>query len=417
MQTETVRFEGAGGDTLAGRLDHPAGEVRGWAIMAHCFTCSKQSRAALRVAKGLAERGIGVLRFDFTGLGESDGEFEHTDFSGNVADLVAAARWMEREGHAPGLLVGHSFGGAAVIVAAGQIESVAAVATLNAPSDTAHVIGQFSAHIEEIETSGEAEVDLAGRPFTITRQFVEDVRRSSVEEALHALRRPILILHDPRDEVVGIENATGLYRAARHPKSFVSLDGAGHFLQRPEDSDYAASMIAAWAGRYLKSPTAPAADDRLEQTHRVLVRETGEAGPFQNEIFINGRRYLADEPEAYGGSDTGPDPYEWVAAGLGACTAMTLRMYAGRKDWPLERVLVRLSHKKEHAKDCVNCGPNDRIDVFTREIEVEGPLDDEQVERLKEIADRCPVHRTLESHPAIRTEIQRHPDEKSNENA
>lgn len=415
MQTETVRFKGADGQTLAGRIDHPAGEGRGWAVFAHCFTCSKQSFAAIRVSRALAERGIGVLRFDFTGLGESDGKFEVTNFSSNVADLVAAAAWMETQGRSASLLAGHSLGGAAVIVAAGQIAQVKAVATINAPSDAEHVIRNFANRIDVIERDGETEVDLGGRPFRITRQFLEDVRSSHVTDALARLRLPMLFLHSPTDNVVGIENATGLFHAAKHPKSFVSLDGADHFLSNRDDSDFAASIISAWANRYMAGPAGDG--DLPEQTHDVIVRETGKAGPYQNEVFINGRRYLADEPEDAGGADTGPDPYEWLTAGLGACTSMTLRMYAARKEWPLERVTVRLDHDKRHTDDCKACGPKDRIDVFSREIEVEGPLDEEQVARLGEIADRCPVHRTLESEVRVTSAISSSSGKKSNENA
>lgn len=403
MHKETVHFQSRDGKDLAGRLDHPVGEVRGWAIFAHCFTCSKQSHASVRVARGLAERGIGVLRFDFTGLGESDGEFEETNFSSNVADLVSAAEWMAGQGHAPGLLVGHSLGGAASVVAAHQIDSVKALATINAPADAEHVIQNFGESLETIETEGQARVDLAGRPFTITRDFVQDVRGANVTEAAGQLGLPLLVLHAPTDQVVGIDNASELFRAARHPKSFVSLDQADHVLSRPEDSAFAASMIAAWASRYLDGETG--SGDLPSQTHDVIVRETGRAGPFQNEVFINGQRYLADEPEAVGGSGTGPDPYGWLSTALGACTSMTLRMYARHKDWPLERVTVRLNHEKAHAEDCESCGPKDKIDVFDRQITVEGELSEEQVARLLEIADRCPVHRTLESEVRVRSDI------------
>lgn len=403
MHKETVHFQSRDGKDLAGRLDHPVGEVRGWAIFAHCFTCSKQSHASVRVARGLAERGIGVLRFDFTGLGESDGEFEETNFSSNVADLVSAAEWMAGQGHAPGLLVGHSLGGAASVVAAHQIDSVKALATINAPADAEHVIQNFGESLETIEAEGQARVDLAGRPFTITRDFVQDVRGANVTEAAGQLGLPLLVLHAPTDQVVGIDNASELFRAARHPKSFVSLDQTDHVLSRPEDSAFAASMIAAWASRYLDGETG--SGDLPSQTHDVIVRETGCAGPFQNEVFINGQRYLADEPEAVGGSGTGPDPYGWLSTALGACTSMTLRMYARHKDWPLERVTVRLNHEKAHAEDCESCGPKDKIDVFDRQITVEGELSEEQVARLLEIADRCPVHRTLESEVRVRSDI------------
>ncbi len=344
-----------------------------------------------------------MLRFDFTGLGESDGDFDSTDFSSNVSDLIAAAGWMEKTGRPPQLMVGHSLGGAAVVVAASQVDSIKAVSTINAPSDAAHVIHNFSDDLEEIESKGRAKVDLAGRPFIITRDFVEDLREANVTEAARSLGRPLLVLHVPTDNVVGIDNASGLFLAARHPKSFVSIDGADHFLGRAEDSGFVASMIAAWANRYLGG--AQDDGDLIEQTHDVIVRETGLASHFQNEVFINGQRYLADEPESVGGSNTGPDPYAWVAAGLGACTSMTLRMYARRKSWPLERAIVRVDHAKNHAEDCDSCGPGDKIDVFDRHIELEGALDQDQAEKLLEIADKCPVHRTLESQVVVRTRL------------
>ncbi|MEQ9315454.1 MAG: alpha/beta fold hydrolase, partial [Henriciella sp.] len=251
MHSETVRFKGSSGEELAGRLDHPDGDVTGWAVFAHCFTCSKQSRASIRVSRRLAERGIGVLRFDFTGLGDSDGDFSETSFSSNVADLVAAADWMKETSRAPGLMIGHSLGGAAAIVAASRMSSLKAVATINAPGDASHVIDQFADDVNRIETEGQAEVSLAGRPFTITKDFVEDVRGAAVEDAARALRLPLLILHAPGDNTVGIDNATTLFRAARHPKSFISLDKSDHFLSNDGDTEFAADMIATWAGRYM----------------------------------------------------------------------------------------------------------------------------------------------------------------------
>lgn len=403
MQSETVRFKGSTGGELSGRLDHPDGEVRGWAVFAHCFTCSKQSRASIRVSRRLAEHGIGVLRFDFTGLGDSDGDFSETSFSSNVADLVAAAEWMKATSRTPGLMIGHSLGGAAAIVAATRLPGLNAVATINAPGDASHVIDQFADDVDRIETEGRAEVSLAGRPFTITRDFVEDVRGASVTDAASALRLPLLLLHAPGDNVVGIDNATTLFRAAHHPKSFISLDKSDHFLSEDGDTEFAADMIATWAGKYLGTVVSPAP---VEQTHDVIVRETGEAGPFQNEAFIGGKRYILDEPVSMGGSDTGPSPYDMVTAGLGGCTSMTLRMYADRKGWPLERVSVRLNHAKVHAEDCIECGPRDKIDRFTCEINLEGDLDAAQVERLQEIAEKCPVHRTLKSEVEINTEIR-----------
>ena len=300
-------------------------------------------------------------------------------------------------------LVEHSLGGAATLVAAHRIDSLKAVATINSPSDAGHVIHQFADDVDRIEREGKAEVKLAGRPFTITQEFVDDVRGTSVADAVRKIEMPVLFLHAPTDEVVGIENATDLFKAALHPKSFVSLDGADHFLRDPRDGEFAASVIAGWAGRYLDDNGAPAHE--IAQTHDVIVRETLEASPFQNEAFIAGQRHIVDEPESFGGSGTGPAPYELLSAALGACTSMTLRMYADRKTWPLDRVTVRVDHNKVHAEDCVDCGPNDKIDVFTRQIDVEGALDEAQVSRLLEIADKCPVHRTLEAPARIESTI------------
>jgi uncharacterized OsmC-like protein/alpha/beta superfamily hydrolase len=395
MQSQRVEFTNKAGETLSGVLEVPDGEAAAWAIFAHCFTCSKKSLAASRVARGLAERGIGVLRFDFTGLGESDGDFSVSGFSSNVDDLIAAADWMSASGRSVGLMIGHSLGGAATVVAASALSHVKAVVTIGAPSNAGHVVEQFRDSVPEIEANGQAQVNLGGRPFTLSRAFLDDTRNSDVLGAVKVLRKPILILHAPGDDVVGIENATDLFIAAKHPKSFVSLDRSDHLLTDKSDAAFVVDVIGGWSARYLGTSsemTAPSASQR----NKVIVRETGESGPYQNEVLIGGRRFFADEPASYGGADTGPDPYAWVTAGLGACTSITLRMYANRKKWPVERVSVSLDHEKKHADDCVDCSPSDRIDVFTRYIEIEGDLDEAQRARLFEIADRCPVHRTLE---------------------
>ncbi|WP_084419553.1 bifunctional alpha/beta hydrolase/OsmC family protein [Henriciella litoralis] len=403
MESQSVEFAGDGGNIISGRLELPFGDVLGWAIFAHCFTCSKQSHAALRVSRGLAARGIGVLRFDFTGLGESGGEFEETTFSSNVADLVAAAEWMKEQGRDVGLLVGHSLGGAAALVGAGMIDSIKAVATIAAPADPAHVFAHFDDQLTEIEQNGQAEVQLAGRAFTITRRLVDDLRRSRLTELVGKLHLPTLFLHAPGDETVAIENASELFTAARHPKSFVSLDDADHFLHAPEIADYAAGVIEAWASRYLMNA---ATDEHVRQTHDVIVRETLKSGPYQNEVFVDGRSFMLDEPSSLGGTGTGPDPYALVSAGLGGCTSITLRMYAARKAWPLERVTVRVNHERSHIDDCETCAPGDKVDIFSREIDLDGQLSSEQRSRLIEIADKCPVHRTLESQSVIRTTMK-----------
>ena len=407
MQSQRVEFSNPQGETLSGVLETPESAVSGWAIFAHCFTCSKKSLAASRVARGLAERGIGVLRFDFTGLGESDGDFSTSGFSSNVADLKLAANWMAAAGRPVSLMIGHSLGGAATLVAAKEIISVKAVATIGAPSDAGHVVEQFKQSVPEIEAVGRAQIDLGGRPFTLSKAFLDDLRSATVLDAVKALKKPLLILHAPADQVVGIDNATDLFMAAKHPKSFVSLDRSDHLLTGKSDAGFVIDVIAGWSARYIDA--APIAQSASPQVNKVVVRETGENGPYQNEVLIGGRRFFADEPASVGGADTGPDPYAWVEAGLGACTSITLRMYANRKKWPVDRISISVDHAKRHAEDCVDCGPGDKIDVFTRYIEIDGNLDDEQRARMLEIADRCPVHRTLENGAKVETHLATKP--------
>jgi uncharacterized OsmC-like protein/alpha-beta hydrolase superfamily lysophospholipase len=389
MRTEKLEFPNGKGQKLAARLDLPDGTARAYALFAHCFTCDKTAKAAVRISRALAGLGVGVLRFDFTGLGDSEGEL--TGFSANVEDLVLAARHMESLGHAPALLIGHSLGGTAALAAAGDMASVKAVATIGAPAEVAHVLKLLGDDLAKIEAEGAAQVKIGGRPFTIRRDFVDDARMQSLLDRVGHLRRALLILHAPSDNVVGIDNASQIFLAARHPKSFISLDDANHLLTRGEDSDYAATVIAAWAGRYL--PTAPDMPDETSDG-AVLVEETG-AGKFQVQVSVHGTRFLADEPEDVGGLGSGPSPFELVSAGLGACTSMTLRLYAERKGWPLERTRVAVRHDK--------IADGTPPDVFARQIALEGPLDAEQTARLFEIADRCPVHRTLEGGSQVTT--------------
>jgi uncharacterized OsmC-like protein/alpha/beta superfamily hydrolase len=407
-RSEKVEFEGSQGGLLAARLELPDGPPRAYALFAHCFTCSKDVFAAARIAGGLAESGIAVLRFDFTGLGASEGDFANTNFSSNVEDLLRAAAFLGERHEAPSLLVGHSLGGAAVLAAAGRIASVKAVATIAAPADPGHVAHLLAEARPEIEAAGEAEVVLAGRSFRIRKQFLEDIEGQRLTDAIARLRKALLIFHAPRDEVVGIDNASAIFRAAKHPKSFVSLDGADHLLTWHEDARYVATVLAAWATRYLpdlKAAEAPREHDVV--THgNVLVRETGK-GPFQQEVLAAGHRLLADEPVSVGGTDTGMSPYELLLASLGACTAMTIRMYADRKALPLDRVSVRLHHEKIHAEDCADCETREgRIDEIERTIELTGDLDDAQRQRLLEISEKCPVHRTLHSEIKIRTRLE-----------
>ena len=404
MRTEKLEFTGHDGDTLAARLDLPDGKPRAVALFAHCFTCSKDLKAVRRVAARLAGLGIGVLRFDFTGLGHSEGEFENTRFTTNVADLVLAARTLAERRMAPDLLIGHSFGGAAVLAAAEDIPSAKAVVTINAPSDPEHVLQNFHGRLDDIRESGEAEVRLGGRTFTITSRFLEDVERTTLKERIGVLDRALLVLHAPLDEIVGIENASEIFLAAKHPKSFVTLDDADHLLSRAEDAEYAADVIAAWSRRYLGLATQSAPEGAPEGV--VRVAEAGADG-FLQDIAAGPKHHLkADEPEDYGGSDLGPSPYQLVSAGLGACTAMTIRMYARRKEWPLEHVSVDVSHDKVHAEDCEGCEDKGaKIDVFHRLLRLRGDLDDDQRAKLVEIAGKCPVHRTLEGKIRVETEL------------
>lgn len=397
-----VTFTGAGGEALAARLDLPPGRPRAYALFAHCFTCNKDVFAAARIAGGLAERGFAVLRFDFTGLGASEGEFANTNFSSNIEDLVRAADFLRERYAAPQLLIGHSLGGAAVLAAAARVPEARAVATIAAPADPAHVAAHFTAARAEIEAAGEAEVQLVGRPFRIKKQFLEDIATHRLEAAVGGLRKALMVFHAPRDATVGIDNASRIFLAARHPKSFVSLDDADHLLSRRADAVYVAEVLAAWAGRYLGEAAAEAAAGQVP-AGEVVVEETGE-GKFTQRIAV-GRHILdADEPESAGGLDLGPSPYDFLLAALGACTSMTLRLYAERKGLALERTRVTLSHERIHAEDCATCETKEgKIDRIRRTIEMTGALSGDQRRRLLEIADKCPVHRTLHSEIVVET--------------
>jgi uncharacterized OsmC-like protein/fermentation-respiration switch protein FrsA (DUF1100 family) len=404
MRDRTITFPGANGDRLSARLSTPPdGRIQACVLFAHCFTCSKDLKPVRHVTRALTQAGIAVLRFDFTGLGESEGDFADTTFSSNIEDLLAAAAYMERELEGPSILVGHSLGGTAVLSAATEIDSCRAVATIGAPYDPAHVTHLFGDHLPEIEAEGDAEVEIAGRTFTVSRKFLRDVEGRRMEKILAGLGRPLLLFHSPVDNVVGIENAAKLYTAARHPKSFVSLDDADHLLLDERDARYVGEVLASWVGRYIpERPEREREEADLTGEAQVAAR-TGQDG-YVTEILARGHALLADEPAAVGGTDRGPTPYDLLAAALGACTTMTLRMYAQRKEWPLEEASVRLMHRKIHARDEEACENREaRMDSLDREIDLQGPLDDEQRARLMEIADRCPVHRTLSAGVVIET--------------
>jgi putative redox protein len=400
MQFQKLYFQNRDGKKLAARLDLPLDEKpTAFAVFAHCFTCTKNLNAVVNIDRALAMHGIAVLRFDFTGLGESEGDFSETNFSTNVADLVSAAEFLKDNYEAPRLLIGHSLGGAAVIHAAHGIPSIEAVSTIAAPSELKDLLRFVNGPLENFEKDGEASINISGSNFKVKKQFLSDLRQDSMEEAIRTLRRPLLIFHSPLDEIVSIDHAAKIFAAARHPKSFVSLDKADHLLSVREDSLYVGSVLAVWASKYLT--TLKRKQTRPQLSDNLVTTRTGRIG-FRTEILANGHSLIADEPIPAGGADSGPSPYDLLVSALGACTGMTLRVYADLRKLPLEAVVVRLSHNKIHAEDCQDCDdPKSKIDLIEREIELQGDLDKSTRQKLLEIANRCPVHRTLESRSRI----------------
>jgi len=403
-RSERLDFAAADGTRLAARLERPVGEPTAYALFAHCFTCSKDVKAAARIGRALAERGIAVLLFDFTGLGESAGDFADTDFSSNLDDLVAAADFLRDHHAAPRLLIGHSLGGAAVIAAAHRIPESVAIATLGAPSDTEHVRDTLLRRAPELARADRAEVDLGGRTFTVRRELLDDLAENHVQDRLARLDRALLILHSPTDAIVDVDHARRIFERARHPKSFVALDGADHLLTDARDAGFVGELLASWAGRYVaRQAEAPTTDDS-SAPGEVIVSSVGSG--FRTEIVAGRHRLVADEPVEVGGDDAGPGPYDLLLAALGACTSMTLRMYADRKQWPLESVAVQLRHARVHARDCEDCeSENGFIDRIERVLSLGGPLDETQRARLLEIASKCPVHRSLLSETVIPTRL------------
>jgi len=406
MKSEHLRFPGARGQSLAARLDSPAeGPPVAYALFAHCFTCSKDLKAAGWISSALTGRGIAVLRFDFTGIGESEGDFAGTDFSSNVEDLVAAADFLRREREAPLLLVGHSLGGCAVLAAAERIPEARAISTIAAPSDTEHLKKALVHLAPELEARGEVEVHLGGRPFRVRRELLDDLAEDHLRGVLERLHRALLIFHSPVDSIVGVDHARRLFEMAKHPKSFVSLDTANHLLSDDRDARYVGDVLAVWAERYLEG-VQPVGEMEPEIGREGEVLVVGPPSGFAQEIIAHRHRLIADEPKEVGGTESGPTPYDLLLGALGACTSMTLRMYADRKQLPLEGVRVRLRYSKIHALDCIQCETKvGKIDHIDREIEVLGALTEEQRLRLLEMADRCPVHRTLISEIDIVTSL------------
>lgn len=392
---QKVEFTSAG-NTLTGLLETPESDVRFYALFAHCFTCGKDVAAASRISRALTAKGIAVLRFDFTGLGNSDGDFANTNFSSNIQDLVAAADFLRKEYKAPKLLIGHSLGGAAVLGVAHKVAESAAVVTIGSPSDAAHVAHNFAAHIDDIEEKGEAEVNLAGRKFTIQKQFLDDINNYGIDHIVK-LRKALLVMHSPVDSIVKITEAEKIYQSALHPKSFVSLDDADHLLSNKDDSEYAADVIAAWASRYVVNDS-ESYKSNVASGH-VLVEEKDHK--FTQHVSTSSHYWLADEPVKVGGKNMGPDPYDHLLAGLGACTSMTLRMYAQRKKLPVKHIKVELTHTRNYNDDCDNCEQQNGIEAIVRNISFVGELDEQQKERFLQIADKCPVHKTLHSSVAV----------------
>lgn len=397
MASIKIQFPNDEGVMLAARLELPVNQhPHSYALFAHCFTCSKNLSAIRTISKALNQSGVAVLRFDFTGLGQSEGDFVDTNFSSNVEDLLAAAKYLADNYEAPSLLVGHSLGGAAVLCAAYQLPAIRAVATIGAPFDPEHVSHLLGDSIDEIEANGVAMVNIGGRPFQVKKQFLEDIRSNNISEKIKNLKKALLIMHSPQDSTVNIDNAARLYTTAKHPKSFISLDGADHLLSNKVDAQYVGDSIACWVKRYLALP----AQEKLRGEKAVTVR-LGDEG-FTTEIMVRHHSLTADEPASVGGNDFGPSPYELLTSGLGACTAMTLQMYARRKKWDLKEVKVHLAHFKDYASDMADTeNSKSKIDHFDLKLELEGDLDETQRTRLLEIANKCPVHRTLHQEVAI----------------
>ncbi|MGB0176796.1 MAG: alpha/beta fold hydrolase [Owenweeksia sp.] len=411
MKAKEVYFKNKDGDKLSGILEMPVDKKPlHYAIFAHCFTCSKDLRAARNITLALSQKGFGILRFDFTGLGESEGEFEDTNFTSNVNDIAAAADYLTENYSSPELLVGHSLGGTAVLMAGSQMETVKAIATIGAPCEPDHVLKLLKEEIEDIRKEGKATVTLAGRDFSIKSQFVEDLEAQGVQRILEDMRgKALLVMHSPQDETVELINARAIYEAAHHPKSFVSLDGADHLLSNKSDSLYTGDLIASWVRRYLSITTEEKEIDHSEEQVMARINE----GPFLTEILAGHHHLLADEPESAGGDDLGPSPYELLTSGLGACTAMTIKMYANRKKWDMEEVTVHLNYDNDYLEDCERCEEEDRkIGLFERIIDVKGKLDEKQRERILNIANKCPVHKTMEQGVTIKTSLKESVEEK-----
>jgi len=404
MSSIKLNIQNKKGHKLQAFLELPADQKpQYYAIFAHCFTCSSALGAVKNISRSLTSHGFGVVRFDFTGLGRSEGEFAESYFSANVDDLMAVNDYLKAHYQAPSLLVGHSLGGAAVIVAASKLENIKAVATVGAPATVSHVTHLFSHGIEEVKEKGEVEVNIGGRPFKINEEFVEDFGKIDLPEITKNLRKPLLIMHAPFDQIVGIDNAHKLYHGAHHPKSFVSLDDADHLLSNSKDSLYVGNVIGTWVKRYFEQQDNAMLETKGEQlvAHLNLVEDN-----FTTSIQTKKHNFIADEPASIGGDDFGPSPYDYLSAGLAACTVMTLKMFAQRKKWDLQEVFVYISYSKKHSDELeLDMEKSGYLDHMSKKLKFVGNLDEKQKARLKEIASKCPVHKTLQSEVIIETEL------------
>lgn len=403
MKSTKLEIQNNKGYKLQAYLELPANQKPSYyAIFAHCFTCTSTLNAVKNISRALTNHGFAVVRFDFTGLGKSEGEFADSHFSANVSDLLAVNTYLEENYKAPSLLVGHSLGGAAVITGASKLENIKAVATIGAPATVNHVTKLFSHGLDDVQQKGDVTVNIGGRPFKINQEFVDDFSKTNLPEITKNLRKPLLIMHAPFDAIVGIENAEKLYQNAHHPKSFISLDGADHLLSNSRDSMYVGNMIGNWVERFFDSQENTMLDTEGEQLVAHLnLREDN----FTTSIQTKKHAFIADEPDSVGGDDFGPSPYDYLSAGLAACTVMTLKLYAERKKWDLQEVYAYITYSKKHSDDLMlNMDKPKRMDHLKKRLKFVGNLNEDQKNRLQEIASKCPVHKTLQSEVIIETE-------------
>lgn len=410
MKIIDLKIVNKAGEKLAAHLVIPADEqINNIAIFAHCFTCSSSLFVVKNISNELIEKGISVLNFDFTGLGHSEGDFSETNFSNNISDLEDVNSFLTETYIAPTILIGHSLGGAAAIIAASQLENIKAVVSIAAPSYVKHITRHFQNFDEIIKEKGHAMLSIGGRPFTIRKQFIDDLEKHNLEEVVKGLRKPIMIMHSPQDNIVDIENAGRLYNNAFHPKSFISLDGADHLVRNKKDAAYIANVIASWVERYVPiaaNGTNEAIMLKNVDGEQVLVyHET--SVPYTNHIYTKTQHILGDEPIDFGGNDLGLSPYELLIAAIGSCTTLTLKLYAKRKEWDLREVYVYLSYAKKHAEEIENREPEamGKLDFIRKKLKLVGNLSEEQIIKLKEIASKCPVHKTVAGKVYFETEL------------